>query len=72
MANTQELPEDPKGRGVTVVLTPEQAAQLDIMCEGTFRSSSSMIRYLIHQEYQINYEPYLHERHSTLGPSTVE
>ena len=68
MAKNQELPEDPKPRGVTVMLTPEQAAQLDTMCEGTFRSAASMIRYLIHQEYQINYEGYVHD---TLNPSTV-
>jgi hypothetical protein len=69
--NNQELPEDPKGRGMTVNLSAEQAAQLNHMCEGTFRSGAAMIRYLIHQEYCINYEPYGGPMRDMLAPSTV-
>jgi len=69
--NNQELPQDPKGCGVTVMLTLEQTAQLDVMCEATFRSRSAMIRYLIHQEYIINYEPYGGPMRDMLAPSTV-
>jgi hypothetical protein len=70
-SKTSELPEDPKDIAVTVLLSSEQMAQLDVMCAGTFRNRSAMVRYLIHQEYCINYEGYMCDTRDTQAPSTV-
>ena len=66
MAKSQELPEDPKTRAVSLILPVATYDRLKALCEVSYRNVPQMVRFLIDQEWN------LENAHGAFNPTTVE
>ena len=72
MAKSQELPEDPKGRAIHVMLDDGTYGRLQALCGAHYRNVPHMVKWLIDREFYEDQAALRYTTGNTSTPTTVE